>query len=137
MALARLSIKESCVKSSSCSGKSINVQVVDGDGNIICEQDVLLGAENETSIEGVTTFGIDCLEAALRASDIEYYIDKVDYDAYVLTNVGDIACDNEYGFKYYVKAAGKDEYEDKTGLTAQHDYIESGDKLLFKYEKIK
>lgn len=121
----------------SCSGKNINVQVLDGEGNIICEENVPLGAENETSIEGVTTFGIDCLEAALRMAEIEYYIDKVDYDAYVLTNVGDIACDDTYGFKYYVKEAGKDEYVDKTGLTAQHDYIQSGDKLLFKYEKIK
>ncbi len=126
-----------CLVLTSCSGGSINVQVVDGDGNVICDENVKLGEENETSIEGVTTFGIDCLEAALRQADIDYYVDKVDYEAYALTNVGDIACDEEFGFNYYVKAAGDDEYEDKTGLTAQHDYVEKGDKLLFKYEALK
>lgn len=126
-----------CILLTSCSGGNINVQVVDGDGNVICDENVKLGEENETSIEGVTTFGIDCLEAALRQADIDYYVDKVDYEAYVLTNVGDIACDEEFGFNYYVKAAGDDEYEDKTGLTAQHDYVAKGDKLLFKYEALK
>ena len=126
-----------CLILTSCSGASINVQVVDGEGNVICDENVKLGEENETSIEGVTTFGIDCLEAALRQADVDYYVDKVDYEAYVLTNVGDIACDEEFGFNYYVKAAGDDEYEDKTGLTAQHDYVTKGDKLLFKYEALK
>ena len=35
-----------------------------------------------------------------------------------------------------VKAKGKKEYEDKTGLTAQHDYVESGDSIMFKYESL-
>ena len=68
-----------CLVLTSCSSKSINVQVIDGEGNVICDEDVKLGEDNETSIEGVTTFGIDCLEAALRQADIEYYVDKVDY----------------------------------------------------------
>ena len=126
-----------CLVLTSCSGGSINVQVVDGEGNVICDENVKLGEENETSIEGVTTFGIDCLEAALRQADIDYYVDKVDYESYVLTNVGDIACDEEFGFNYYVKAAGDDEYEDKTGLTAQHDYVAKGYKLLFKFEALR
>ncbi len=126
-----------CLVLTSCSSKSINVQVIDGEGNVICDEDVKLGEDNETSIEGVTTFGIDCLEAALRQANIEYYVDKVDYEAYVLTNVGDIACDEEYGFAYYVMAAGDKEYENKTGLTAQHDYVAKGDKLMFKYEALK
>lgn len=125
-----------CILLTSCATKSINVQVIDKDGNVICNEDVRLGEDNETSIEGKTTFGIDCLEAALRQADIEYYIDKVDYEAYVLTNLGDIACDEEFGFNYYVKSAADKDYVNKTGLTAQHDYIAKGDKLMFKYEAL-
>lgn len=126
-----------CLALTSCSSSSINVQVIDGEGNVICDENVKLGAENETSIKGVTYYGIDCLEAALRQAGIEYYIDKVDYEAYVLTNVGNVACDNEYGFKYYVKSSADKDYKDKTGLTAQHDKIAKGDKLMFKYEALK
>ncbi len=125
-----------CLLFTSCASKNINVQVIDGDGNVICDETVELGAENETSIEGVTTFGIDCLEAALRQADIEYYVDKADVDSYSLTNVGDIACDKEFGFKYYVKSTADKDYVDKSGLTAQHDYISAGDKLMFKFEAL-
>ncbi len=135
--LLLLFVAASALLLTSCASKNINVQVVDGDGNVICNEDVRLGAENELSIEGVTTFGIDCLEAALIAADIDYYIEKEDTEAYVLTNVGDIACDTEYGFKYYVKGVRDDDYVDKSGLTAQHDYVSAGDKLMFKYEALK
>ncbi len=120
----------------SCASGSINVQVIDGEGNVICNEDVQLGEENETSIEGVTFYGIDCLEAALRQAGIEYYIDKADYESYALTNVGDIACDKEFGFKYYVKSTADKDYVDKSGLTAQHDEIARGDKLMFKFESL-
>ena len=125
-----------CLIMTSCASKDINVIILDGNGNEICNENVRLGAENETSIEGVTTFGIDCLEQALRQAGIEYYINKEDYESFVLTNVGDIACDNKNGFKYYVKSSADKDYVDKSGLTAQHDYIAAGDKLMFKYESL-
>ena len=126
-----------CLLLTSCASGNINVLVVDGEGNVICDEDVKLGAENPTSIRGETYYGIDCLEAALRQANIEYYIDKIDYEAYALTNVGDIACDDEYGFKYYVKSSKDADYVDKTGLTAQHDKIQKGDKLKFEYKALK
>ena len=120
----------------SCGAKTVNVQVVDANGNTICDEFVPLGEENEYSILGVTTFGIDCLEAALKQAGIEYYINKEDYEAFAVTNIGDIACDNAHTFKYMVKAKRESEYQDKTGLSAQHDYVAAGDSLKFVYSII-
>lgn len=114
----------------SCGSGSVNVQVIDGDGNVICNETVKIDGKNPTSIEGTNFYGIDCFESALRQAGIEYYVDKNDIDSYAITNVGDIACTEEYSFIYYVNG------KDKTGLSAQHDEVEDGDKLVFKYGPI-
>ena len=135
--LAVLCIIASTLLLTSCATKSINVLVLDGDGNVICDQNVKLGAENPESIEGKNTFGLDFLEAALTAADIDYYINKEDVSAYVVTNIGELASTTEYGFKYYVKSSRDKDYVDKSILTAQKDYVAAGDKLMFKYESLK
>jgi len=111
----------------SCGSGSVNVQVIDGEGNVICNETVEIDGKNPTSIEGTNFYGIDCFESALRQAGIEYYVDKNDIDAYAITNVGDIACAEGYSFIYYVNG------KDKTGLSAQHDEVEDGDKLVFQY----
>ena len=120
----------------SCSSKNVTVRVLDAEGKVICEETVKLGEENPDSITGETFYGIDCLEAALKKAKIEYYINKEDYEAFALTNVGDIACDKTNQFVYYVKYDGAKEFKNMNGLTAQHDEMEGGEILEFRFEAL-
>ena len=121
----------------SCSAKTVTVRVLDGEGTVICEETVELGAENPNSIVGENFYALDCLEAALTQAGIEYYVNKEDVDSFVVTNIGDIASDKTTQFAYYRKDDAKSEFVDKTGLTAQHDEMEGGEILEFRYETIK
>ena len=120
----------------SCSAKTVTVRVLDGEGTVICEETVELGAENPNSITGENFYALDCLEAALTQAGIEYYVNKEDVDAFVVTNIGDIASDKTTQFAYYRKDNAKSDFVDKTGLTAQHDEMEGGEILEFRYETI-
>ncbi len=120
----------------SCSAKTVTVRVLDGEGTVICDETVELGAENPNSIQGENFYALDCLEAALTQAGIEYYVNKEDPEAFVVTNVGDIASDKTNQFVYYRKDNAKSEFVDKTGLTAQHDEMEGGEILEFRYESI-
>ncbi len=119
----------------SCSSKNIKVTVVGPNDEILCEQTVKLGADSETSVEGKNTFAIDLLEAALTQANIPYNINKSDVENYALTNVGDIACDEYHTFAYYIKHSGKSEFE-KSNLSANYDFIESGEEIKFVYESL-
>lgn len=118
----------------SCSGKYVTVRVLDADGNVICDEQVKLGADNPDSIQGVNYYGLDCLEAALKQAGIEYHVEKSDVDAFAVTNIGDIASDKTNQFVYYVKENSKSEFVNKSGLTAQHDEMEGGEILEFRFE---
>ncbi len=120
----------------SCSAKTVTVRVLDADKNVICEEIVELGAENPDSIQGETFYALDCLEAALKQAEIEYYVNKEDFESFVVTNIGDIASDKENQFVYYRKDNAKSDFVDKTGLTAQHDEMEGGEILEFRFEKV-
>ena len=87
--------------------------------------------------DGVVYYGIDCLEVALKQAGIEYFVNKEDYDAFVVTNIGDIATDRQNQFGYYVKEKKATEFEDRNGLTAQHDEMVGGETLEFRFEAIK
>lgn len=121
----------------SCSAKKVTVRVIDADGTIVCEQVVELGAKNPNSIKGENYYALDCLEDALTKSGIEYNIAKDDIESYAITNIGKIAADTKHQFTYYRQDNAKSELVDKTGLTAQHDEMEGGEILIFKYEEIK
>lgn len=120
----------------SCSAKTVTVRVIDGEGAVVCEETVELGAENPNSITGENFYALDCLEAALTQAGIEYFVNKEDADAFVVTNIGDIASDKTTQFAYYRKDNAKSDFVDKTGLTAQHDEMEGGEILEFRYEAI-
>lgn len=120
----------------SCSAKTVTVRVLDADGSVVCEETVEVGAENPNSIHGVNFYALDCLEAALTQAGIEYYVNKEDSEAFVVTNIGDIASDKTNQFVYYRKDNDKSDFVDKTGLTAQHDEIEGGETLEFRFESI-
>ncbi len=120
----------------SCSAKTVTVRVLDGEGTVICDETVELGAENPNSIVGENFYALDCLEAALTQAGIEYYVNKEDSEAFAVTNIGDIASDKTNQFVYYRKDNAKSEFVDKTGLTAQHDEMEGGEILEFRYESI-
>lgn len=121
---------------SSCAAKTVTVRVLDGEGAVICEETVEVGADNPNSIQGVNFYALDCLEAALTQAGIEYYVNKEDSEAFVVTNIGDIATDKNNQFAYYRKDNAKSEFVDKTGLTAQHDEMEGGEILEFRYQAI-
>ena len=120
----------------SCSAKTVTVRVLDKDGNAVCEETVEVGAENPNSIKGKNFYGLDCLEAALKQAGIEYYINKEDYEAFAITNIGDIACDKTNLFVYYVKENAKSDFVDKSGLSAQHDEMKGGEVLEFRFETV-
>ena len=120
----------------SCGAKTVLVRVLDAEGTVICEETVTLGAENPDSIQGKNFYGLDCLEAALKQAGIEYYVNKEDVDAFVVTNVGDIASDKTNQFIYYVKENNKSDFVNKSGLTAQHDEMKGGEVLEFRFESI-
>ncbi|MBR6633207.1 MAG: hypothetical protein IKL05_02755 [Clostridia bacterium] len=120
----------------SCSAKTVTVRVIDGEGTTICEETVKLGEDNPNSVQGVTYYGLDCLEAALTQAGIEYYVNKEDYEAFAVTNIGDIASDKTNQFVYYVKENSKSDFVDKSGLSAQHDEMVGGEILEFRFESI-
>lgn len=120
----------------SCGAKTVLVRVLDAEGTVICEETVTLGAENPDSIQGKNFYGLDCLEAALKQAGIEYYVNKEDIDAFVVTNIGDIASDKNNQFIYYVKENNKSDFVNKSGLSAQHDEMKGGEVLEFRYESI-
>lgn len=121
----------------SCSAKSVTVRVLDGNGDVICEEAVELGQPfEEGAHDGVVYYGIDCLEVALKQAGIEYFVNKEDYEAFAVTNIGDIACDRQNQFVYYVKAKGEKDFANLNGLTAQHDAMEGGEVLEFRFEKL-
>lgn len=120
----------------SCSSKTVTVRVIDGEGTTICEETVKLGEDNPNSIQGVTYYGLDCLEAALTQAGIEYYVNKEDYEAFAVTNIGDIASDKTNQFVYYVKENSKSDFVNKSGLSAQHDEMVGGEILEFRFESI-
>ena len=121
----------------SCSAKTVTVRVLDGEGEALCEETVALGAEFAEGVhDGEVFYGIDCLEVALKQAGIEYFINKEDYEAFAVTNIGEIACDRTSQFGYYVKEKGEKEFENRNGLTAQHDEMEGGEVLEFRFEKI-
>lgn len=120
----------------SCGAKTVLVRVLDAEGTVICEETVTLGAENPDSIQGKNFYGLDCLEAALKQAGIEYYVNKEDVDAFVVTNIGDIASDKTNQFIYYVKENNKSDFVNKSGLTAQHDEMKGGEVLEFRFESI-
>ena len=119
----------------SCSAKTVTVRVINGD-DVICEETVTVGEDNPNSIQGVNFYGLDCLEAALTQAGIEYFVNKEDADAFVVTNIGDIASDKTNQFVYYVKEDAKSEFVNKSGLTAQHDEMVGGEILEFRFESI-
>ena len=122
----------------SCSAKTVTVRVIDAEGAVVCEETVTLGEAFEEGVhDGVVYYGIDCLEVALKQAGIEYYVNKEDYDAFAVTNIGEIAADKEHQFGYYVKEKGEKEFQDRNGLTAQHDEMVGGETLEFRYEEIK
>ena len=121
----------------SCSAKTVTVRVLDAEGKVICEEAVELGqAFEEGAHDGVVYYGIDCLEVALKQAGVEYYVNKEDYEAFAVTNIGEIACDKENQFVYYVKEKGEKEFVNMNGLTAQHDAMEGGEVLEFRYEVV-
>lgn len=121
----------------SCSAKTVTVRVLDGEGNALCEETVELGQPfEEGAHDGEVYYGIDCLEVALKQAGIEYYVNKEDYEAFAVTNIGDIACDKENQFSYYVKAKGEKDFTNLNGLTAQHDAMEGGEVLEFRFETV-
>ncbi len=120
----------------SCGAKTVLVRVLDAEGTVICEETVTLGVENPDSIQGKNFYGLDCLEAALKQAEIEYYVNKEDVDAFVVTNIGDIASDKTNQFIYYVKENNKSDFVNKSGLTAQHDEMKGGEVLEFRFESI-
>ena len=121
----------------SCSAKTVTVRVLDAEGNAICEETVALGEPfEEGAHNGEVYYGIDCLEVALKQAGIEYFVNKEDYEAFAVTNIGDIACDKETQFGYYVKAKGEKEFTNLNGLTAQHDMMDGGEILEFRFEKV-
>ena len=129
----------------SCSSKMIQVQVLDANGNVVVDQEVKLGAETTSANafyfinNGKVTYAIDCLDQALTQAKVEYVINRDDIDSWIPTIIADMGAgeDSEgYGFNYY-KWNHKDKvYENKTGLSAQHDKIEKGDKIQFRYEPL-
>jgi hypothetical protein len=122
----------------SCSAKTVTVRVLDAEGNAVCEETVTLGEAFEEGVhDGVVYYGIDCLEVALKQAGIEYFVNKEDYEAFVVTNIGDIAADRQNQFGYYVKEKKATEFEDRNGLTAQHDEMVGGETLEFRFEAIK
>lgn len=121
----------------SCSAKTVTVRVIDGEGQTLCEETVALGEDfPEGAHDGVVYYGIDCLEVALKQAGIEYYVNKEDYEAFAVTNIADIACDRTNQFVYYVKGKGEKEFQNLNGLTAQHDAVEGGEVLEFRFEKL-
>ena len=125
----------------SCSSGSVTVRVLDGDKKVICEQVVKLGEKNPDSITGETFYALDCLEAALKQAKIEYFVNKEDADSFVVTIIGDIEAGKKedgktYQFVYYRKDEDSGKFVDKTGLTAQHDEMEGGEVLEFRYEEV-
>ncbi len=121
----------------SCSAKTVTVRVLDKEGEVLCEETVELGAAFEEGVhDGEVYYGIDCLEVALKQAGIEYFINKEDYEAFAVTNIGEIACDRNNQFGYYVKEKGEKEFENRNGLTAQHDEMVGGEILEFRFETI-
>lgn len=122
----------------SCSAKTVTVRVLDAEGKAVCEETVVLGETFEEGVhDGKVFYGIDCLEVALKQAGIEYFVNKEDYDAFVVTNIGDIAADREHQFGYYVMEKKDKEFQDRNGLTAQHDEMVGGETLEFRFEEIK
>ncbi len=130
-----ISVLAAALLLTSCSAKTVTVRVINGD-EVICEEIVEVGAENPNSIQGVNFYALDCLEAALTQAGIEYYVNKEDADAFVVTNIGDIASDKTNQFVYYRQDNPKSEFVNKTGLTAQHDEMEGGEVLEFRFEAV-